>query len=156
MSEGTALNRDFWDLLEELKSANAQHLIVGAHALAAHGIARATGDLDIFVNATPENARRVYAALVAFGAPLGGHLTSPDDFASPGLVYQLGLPPRRIDVLTSISGVSFDAAWLGRKTRVVEGVSLDFLGLDDFKTNKRASGRPKDLLDLVLLADAGL
>lgn len=156
MTESGALNSDFWDILAELRAASAQHLIVGAHALAAHGIARATGDLDILVNATPENAPRVYAALVAFGAPLEAHVTSPDDFASPGLVYQMGLPPKRIDVLTSISGVSFDDAWTSRATRVVNGAALNFLGLDDLKTNKRASGRTKDLLDLALLEEAGL
>jgi hypothetical protein len=153
---GSALSDDFRDLLIELRQAGAEFLVVGAHALAAHGIARATGDLDVLVRPEPANARRVFLALGRFGAPLAAHGISEADFARPAVVYQLGLPPKRIDVLTSISGVSFDEAWPNRVTRTVDGIEVDFLGLVDLKTNKLASGRPKDLLDLELMMEAGL
>ncbi len=151
-----ALSQDFRDLLVELRGAGAEFLVVGAHALAAHGVSRATGDLDVLVRSDEENSRRVYLALGRFGAPLGAHGVRADDFARPSVVYQVGLPPTRIDVLTSISGVSFEAAWPNRVTRSIDGVELDFLGLEDLKANKLASGRTKDLLDLELLREAGL
>lgn len=111
MGKVPELNEDFADMLHCLGEAGVEFVIVGAHALAAHGIARATGDIDIFVKPSAENAERVLAALTAFGAPLDSHGIAPADFARPGLVYQIGLPPRRIDLLTEISGVSFDEAW---------------------------------------------
>ena len=153
---GAALSDDFRDLLIELRQAGADFLVVGAHALAAHGISRATGDLDVLVRPESENARRVFVALGRFGAPLASHGISEADFARPSVVYQMGLPPKRIDVLTSISGVTFDTAWPNRVTRTIDGVEVNFLGLSDLKTNKLASGRPKDLLDLELMKEAGL
>lgn len=153
---GGALSDDFRDLLVELRDAGAEFLVIGAHALAAHGISRATGDLDVLVRPEAENSRRVFRALGRFGAPLAAHGVTEADFARSAVVYQMGLPPKRIDVLTSISGVSFDQAWPNRVTRTVEGIEVDFLGLVDLKTNKLASGRPKDLLDLELMREAGL
>ena len=150
------LNEDFFDLLSALQEAEAAFVIVGAHALAAHGVARATGDLDILVQPSPDNARRVLEALLRFGAPVADHGLTVKDLAPPGMVYQLGLPPRRSDLLPRIGGVEFDDLWAGRIEREVDGLRLAFPGLDDLVVNKRASGRPKDLLDVELLREAGL
>jgi len=142
------LNEDFVDLLRVLVEARVEFLIVGAHALAAHGVPRATGDLDIWVQPSQENAERVLEALRSFGAPLEAHGVGRADFEATESVYQIGLPPRRIDLLTSISGVSFDEA---RATRIfieLEGMSLPVLGRDALLKNKRATGRPKDLVDV--------
>lgn len=147
MSVEAGLNVDFLDLLSALARARVEFLVVGAHALAAHGIPRATGDLDVWVRADAENAKRVVAALEAFGAPLGAHGVSAADFELLGTVYQMGLPPRRIDVLTQISGVTFDEAWPGRKTVRIGGNDVGFIGREAMLRNKRAAGRPKDLVD---------
>src|SRR5689334_11092308 len=114
VTDAPALNEDFLDMLTALQGAGVEVVIVGAHALSAHGFPRATGDLDLFVRPTPENAARVIAALHSFGAPLDAHGISQVDFEKPGTIYQIGLPPRRIDILTEISGVSFEEAWSSR------------------------------------------
>ena len=101
---------DFRDVLTELVAADARFLVVGAHALSAHGVPRATVHLDIWVKPDPENAERVYHALARFGAPLDTLGATRSDFLKPDIVAQFGLPPRRIDILTSSSGVTFDAA----------------------------------------------
>lgn len=145
------MNRDFAEMLSALSEAGAEFLIVGAHALAAHGIPRATGDLDIWVNPTTDNATRVLAALTAYGAPLTD--LTLDDLTKQDTVFQIGVVPCRVDILTGISGVQFADAWTRRIAVNVEGVQVPVLGRADFKTNKRASGRPKDLLDLELLGD---
>ncbi len=148
------LNEDFLDLLRALLDAQVAFVVVGAHALAAHGLPRATGDLDVLVEPTAENARRVVAALTAFGAPLASHGVSEQDFATEGNVYQIGLPPRRIDVLTSISGVSFEDARRSRIVVELAGLRVPVLGRDALVANKRAAGRPKDLLDADTLEKA--
>jgi hypothetical protein len=129
-------------------------VVVGAFALAAHGRPRYTDDLDVFVDSTKANARRIVAALRDFG--FAAVRLSERDFSRPGHVVQLGRPPVRIDILTSISGVSFRQAWKGRLTGELEAMQIAFLGLEQYVTNKRASGRPKDLLDLALLDEAGI
>jgi hypothetical protein len=96
-------------MLSTLRDAGADYLVVGAHALAAHGRPRATGDLHIWVRPTPENARRVWSALQTFGAPLDQ--LSAQDLSSPDIVFQMGLAPNRIDIMTSVSGLGFDEAW---------------------------------------------
>lgn len=151
MAEAPELNDDFRDMLEALVMAKVEFLVVGAHALAAHGLPRATGDIDLLVRPTPENAARVIQALHAFGAPIDAHGLSVDDFATPGTVYQIGLPPRRIDLLTEITGVSFDDAWSDRVHTSIAGLQVDVLGRQSLLTNKRATGRPKDLADLAAL-----
>lgn len=143
---------DFRDFLEELVKAEVRFLIVGAHALAAHGVPRVTGDLDVWVEPTKSNAALVWRALASFGAPLESMNVREADFANADRVIQLGIPPYRIDVLTSISGVAFAEAWPGRKGGMLFGVSVGFLGRDDFIRNKRASGRPKDLRDIDALS----
>jgi hypothetical protein len=140
------VNRDFAEMLFALSDAGAEFLVVGAHALAAHGTPRATGDLDIWINPTPKNAARVMAALRVFGAPLA-NLTI-DDLTTRGTVFQIGVVPSRVDILTAISGVAFEEAWPRRMLLDVEGVQVPILGREDFVANKRASGRPKDLGDI--------
>jgi hypothetical protein len=120
--------------------------------LSTHGVIRATGDLDIFVRPSPENARRVYEALIAFGAPIRAHQLVAEDFEVAGTVYQMGLPPSRIDILTSISGRSFQEVWERRvevDLRALRfALHVAVIGRDDLIANKLASGRPKDLVDL--------
>jgi len=148
------LNPDFADLLRALSGADARYLIVGGYALGPHGVLRTTGDLDVWVEATLENAARVHAALAAFGAPLRD--LSVQDLATPAIGFQMGVPPRRIDILTSVSGVEFGAAWPRRITVTVGGLSIPVIGREDLIANKRASGRPKDLLDVEALEKADL
>jgi hypothetical protein len=143
------MNRDFAEMLSALSEAGAEFLIVGAHALAAHGLPRATGDLDIWVRPTGENAGRVLQALRAFRAPL--HDLTEEDLVRPGTVFQIGVVPNRIDILTEISGVTFDEAWARRESFDVEQQRLPFLSRVDLAANKRAAGRPKDLADLAAL-----
>jgi hypothetical protein len=141
-------------MLSEFSAGGVEFLIVGAHALAAHGVPRATGDLDIWIRPTRANAERVHAALARFGAPLED--LSVDDLAREGTVFQIGVPPARIDILTSITAVTFEDAWPGR---LVAGVAPDlrvpFLGRDELLRNKRAVGRPKDLGDVGWLEEKG-
>lgn len=144
------MERDFVEMLSALGAAGAEYLVVGAHALAAHGVPRATGDLDIWVRATPGNAVRVLAALREFGAPLFD--LTLDDLSRPETVFQIGVVPVRIDLLTSISGVGFEEAWAGRIEVPLEGLTVGVLGREELLRNKRATGRPKDLLDAEALA----
>jgi hypothetical protein len=145
------VNDDFRDLLAALLAAGARFLVVGAHALAVHGVPRATGDLDVWIATDPGNAGRVHGALVAFGAPVVAMGVTQDDFTRSDQVIQLGLPPRRIDVLTAITGVPFDEAWPERVTHDVEGLAVPFIGRAALVKNKRATGRAKDIADLEAL-----
>lgn len=145
------LNSDFLDMIAALREERAEFLIVGAFALAAHGVPRATGDLDLWVRPRPENAKRVWRALLAFGAPVESAGLTVDDLSNAGMVFQMGQPPRRIDVITGIDGVSFDEAWLNRVTVRIGGLEIPCLGRADLVRNKRATGRAKDLLDVELL-----
>jgi len=147
MTKLDGLNEDFRDVVTLFADAGVEFVIVGAYALGFHGAPRASGDIDLFVRPSAENAERVFAALTKFGAPLAAHGVIANDFAQPGNVYQVGLPPRRIDVLTQISGVSFDEAWSSRVTADVEGREVSVIGRAAFLANKRAAGRSKDLAD---------
>jgi len=146
-----ALNEDFDDLLAAFRAEGVEYLVVGAHALAVHGVPRATGDLDLWIRPSPENAARVLSALRRFGAPVEAHGVKAEDFTRPGTVYQLGLPPRRIDLLTGISGVGFDEAWGERAVSVFAKGDVPVLGRQSLIKNKKAAGRDKDLLDVQLL-----
>lgn len=139
---------DFRDLLTELRDAGVRFLVVGAHALAAHGVPRVTGDLDLWVEPTEGNADRVWTALGEFGAPLAALGIRQADFVRPEQVIQIGLPPYRVDLMTSISGVTFAEAWDDQLAGELFGVPVAFLGRVTFLRNKRASGRPKDLEDI--------
>jgi hypothetical protein len=121
-------------------------MIVGAYALGLHGRPRATGDLDVWVDATPENAARVLRALAEFGAPLQD-LTA-EDLSREGITYQIGLPPLRIDILTTLTGITFGEAWPHRVRGNLGDVEVDFIGRADFIRNKRATGRHRDLGDI--------
>ncbi|KAA0255837.1 hypothetical protein FBQ97_05055 [Acidobacteria bacterium ACD] len=148
------MNRDFVEMLSALSEAGAEFLLVGAHALAAHGHPRATGDLDLWVRADAANARRVLQALGRFGSPLFD--LSEADLAREGTVFQIGVPPARIDLLTSVSGVRFEEAWPRRTTVTLAGVAVGVIGREDLIRNKRATGRAQDLLDAERLErDAG-
>jgi hypothetical protein len=140
------MNRDFVDLLRAFIAADVRFLVVGAYALALHGRPRATGDLDVWVDATPENAARVMRALREFGAPMDQ--ISETDFAAPGVVYQMGVPPGRIDVLTTLTGIGFAEAWPDRLERPFGDVQAPFIGRAAFLKNKRETGRAKDLGDI--------
>jgi len=144
------LNEDFKEFAGLLNSNRVEYLIVGGYALAAYGHPRYTGDLDFWVGAGATNGERLLKALKEFGfAELGIVL---EDVTTPNRVIQLGYPPRRIDLLTSIDGVEFEPCYSRRMVVDVDGQSLCFIGLDDFKVNKRAAGRHKDLADLEALA----
>lgn len=142
------LDIDSVDLLDAFDAFGVEYLIVGAHALAAHGVIRATGDVDILVKPTIENARRVFEALVTFGAPVQAHGVTAEYFSTPERVYQLGLPPRRIDLLTSISGVGSDEAFATAVEWTIGGSQRKILSAKALIQNKRATGRIKDLADV--------
>lgn len=139
-------NQDFRDMLVALNDASVDYLVVGAYAVAAHGFPRATGDLDIWVRADAESAPKVLSALQAFGAPL--HEIKETDFASPSVVFQIGIPPGRIDLLTIVSGLEFDSAWNNRISLTIDDVTFPVIGRADLIANKLATGRPKDLADI--------
>lgn len=140
------LSRDFRDMLSAFSDAGVEYLLVGAHALAAHGLVRGTGDIDLWVRPTADNAARVHRALLAFGAP--AEQFSVEDFTAPDSVVQLGVQPLRIDILTTISGVEFSEAWRDRITVVLDGIQVPVLSRTHLVANKRAAKRPKDQLDL--------
>lgn len=138
-------------MLAALQGEGAAFLVVGAHALAVHGVIRTTGDLDIWVRPDSENAQRVWRALAGFGAPVEAMGLTLQDLSTPGTVYQVGLPPKRIDILTEISGVEFDEAWESKIVQEADGLTIPFLSRQDLLRNKQASGRTKDLADIELL-----
>lgn len=137
------------DLIRLFDQHNVNYVIVGALALAAHGIPRFSADYDFFVEPEKENGLRVHAALEEFA--FRGMTTSAEEFARPNMVFQFGHPPHRIDIITSISGVSFDEAYRNRLEVIQEGVTVKLLGIRELMKNKEASGREKDLADLALL-----
>ena len=145
------MNPDFVELLRAFNAAEVRFLVVGAYAVTFHTRPRATADIDLWVEPTPDNAPRVLQALKHFGAPL--HEVTGSDFAQPGITFQIGIAPRRIDVLTELSGVSFDEAWPDRVRHELGGCPVDFIGRQALILNKRTSGRPKDLLDLEVLEE---
>jgi hypothetical protein len=147
------MNRDFRDLLAEFNVQGVDFLIVGAHALAAHGHIRATQDFDVWVRPEAENAKRVYRALQAFGAPLQD-LTEAD-LAIPGIIFQIGVDPIRIDVITAIDGVDFTEAWANRMITKFDDQPASVLSREDLIRNKRAAGRTQDLADLERLEGRG-
>lgn len=146
------MNDDFRDILAFLLETGSRFLVVGAHALAVHGVPRATGDLDVWIDRTPENAERVWNALLRFGAPVAALGISKADLETPGTVVQLGLPPHRIDILTDISGVDFAAAWPDRVSFRIGALDVPFLSKAHLIANKRATGRARDLADVEALS----
>jgi hypothetical protein len=140
------MNPHFVEMLRALRDEGVEHLVIGAHALAAHGYVRATLDIDIWVRPSAENAIRTWRALERFRAPLTK--MKSDDFAEPEVLYQIGVPPSRIDIMTSVTGLEFDAAWSRRIMATFGDVVVPVLGGQDLRAAKRAAGRLKDLADL--------
>lgn len=144
-----ALNKDWREFLELLNSRGVDYVIVGAQSLAFHGRPRYTGDLDVLIRPTPDNAQRLLDVLTQFGFAQSG--LKEADFVEPEQMIQLGRAPNRIDLLTSISGVTIDYAFETRVSAVIDGIPVFTLGKDALIRNKRAVGRPQDLADLATL-----
>lgn len=151
MTDLRSLNEDFRDLLIAFAEEGVEFVVVGAYALAYHGVPRATGDMDVLVRPDAENSQRVWRGLVRFGAPVVAAGVTENDFVQADVIYQIGLPPRRIDVLTSITGVTFEDAWETKVRTTVDGKTVFFLGRETLIRNKRAAGRAKDLADIEAL-----
>jgi hypothetical protein len=141
----TLLNPDYRDILSALSAEKVEYLLVGAYALAAHGLPRATGNLDLWVKPEPENSARVMRALEAFGVPMKN--LSAEDFTRRGTVVQIGSAPQRIDLMTTLEGVPFDYASPRRLDIDLDGIRIPVLNREDLATNKRAVGRPQDMAD---------
>jgi len=147
-----AINADFRDLLYEFNHRSVRYLVVGGYAVAFHAKPRFTKDLDIWIDPQPENARLAWEALASFGAPLQS--VAPSDLAKPGMVLQIGVAPNRIDILTSLEAVEFAAAWLRRETSRYGDCDIHLLSRQDLIRNKRAVGRPQDLIDADALSSS--
>ena len=143
------LNEDYRDMLHALSDEKARFLLVGAYALAAHGYPRATMDMDIWVMPSPENAEAVLRALTRFGAPV--HNLTKQDLQTDGTIFQIGVAPRRINIMTAASGLEFEDAFKGSISVDIEGIQIRIPSIDDLIRNKRASGRTKDLADVEAL-----
>lgn len=142
----TLLNEDFREMLSALSAEAVEFMLVGAYALAAHGLPRATGDMDLWLRCSAENAERDWRALARFGAPMEG--ASAADLAKPGVVVQVGAAPCRIDLLTSVDGVDFDDAWPRRKSVRVGELEVPVISKADLIRNKQACARPQDIADI--------
>lgn len=144
-----ALPEDFRDMLGQLVSCEVEFLLVGGLAFSTYGEPRATKDLDVWINPTPENARRLFRALAQFGAP--AHGATEKDFAKAGTILQLGVPPVRIDLLTAIDGVQFPSAWSHQRTAEfadLPGCKVPVIAMEDMVANKELVARPQDLVDV--------
>lgn len=139
---------DFRDLLLELADVGAEFVLVGGHAVAFHGHPRATKDMDVLIRANSSNAARVYRALAAFGAPLGNFQVEAEDFSTYSGILQIGLPPRRIDVLNRADGITFDEAIAEGASFTLEGRRIPVIGRAALIKNKLAAGRAQDLADV--------
>ena len=143
------MNVDYTDMLKCLNKAGVDYIMVGGWAVNMYGYIRATVDLDIWILANIENARKVYAALVEFGAPVAE--MKPDDFAEYGMIFQIGVAPCRIDIISKISGVAYLDAVQRAVPTTIDGVSVRIISLEDLIANKKASGRAKDIADVEVL-----
>lgn len=149
------LPEDFRDLLIELADNGAEFVLVGGHAVAFHGHPRATKDMDVLIRANPSNAERVYRALAAFGAPLQNFDVQAKDFATYDGMLQIGLPPRRVDIINRADGISFDEAVAEGESFTLEGRTIPVIGRAALIKNKRAAGRAQDTADVEALAAEG-
>jgi hypothetical protein len=143
------LNPDFRDILSTFIAHHVEFLVVGGYAMAAHRLPRATKDLDLWVRAEPDNGARVLSALDAFGAPRHG--LSAQDLTVAGTIYQVGVPPNRVGVLTTVEGVEFELAWKNRLDVEIDGIRIPVIGRHELIANKRTVGRPQGLVDADLL-----
>ncbi len=143
------LNEDYKEMLSLFLENKVEFLVVGAYAMGVYGFPRATGDIDLWINTTELNSQKVLKSLQEFGAPLNN--LESKDFMQKGVVFQIGVVPRRIDIITEIDGVKFDEAFKKRTTVEVEGLSVPIISKENLLINKLASGRPKDKLDAEFL-----
>ena len=143
------LNPDFHEMLSLFNDEQVEYMIVGAYALAYHGLPRATGDIDLWVRRSDENASRIWRALSRFGVPLSD--LTKDDLKNPETVFQIGIAPRRIDILTSIDDVEFDEAMQEMKRVKIENIEIPIIGRRHLIQNKKAAGRPQDEADVIRL-----
>jgi predicted nucleotidyltransferase len=139
------LNEDYRDMLLALSDENVRFILVGAYALAAHGYPRATMDIDIWVMPSPDNAEAVLRALSSFGAPL--HNLTKEDLQKEGTIFQIGVAPRRIDIITAVSGLQFEHAYQNSVPVNIDGIEVHIPSIDDLIINKRSTGRTKDIAD---------
>lgn len=148
------LNEHFNDILIELADSGADFVLIGGYAMAFHGHVRATKDLDVLVRATRENAAKVYSALAQFGAPMSSLKTSEGDLSEAGNVLQVGVPPNRIDILTAVSGITFDEAISGGRIFELDGRQIPVIDVNELIVNKRAAGREQDIADIKVLSQS--
>jgi len=149
LAEEPMLNDDYKEMLQLLKSNDVKFLVVGAYAMGAYGYPRATGDMDIWIMASGENSQKVFNALREFGAPLVQ--INEAAFASRDIIFQIGVAPRRIDIITSIDGVEFEQAWQHKVEIDIDGLNVPFISKSDLIKNKESTGRDKDVLDAKIL-----
>ena len=147
------MDANYTDMLKCLNGAGVDYILVGGWAVNMYGYIRATVDLDIWILADMANAQRVYAALGEFGAPIAD--VKPEDFAEDGIIFQIGVAPCRIDIITRISGVSYVDAARRTVPKEIDGVAVKVISIEDLITNKKASGRTKDLADVEVLERIG-
>jgi len=140
------LSRDFKEFIESLNASNVRYLVVGGYAVALHGYPRYTKDLDVWIEPKIQNANNVLNALTAFG--FGSLDITADDFLGEGNIIQLGYPPNRIDLITSLKGLMFENCYPERVQVEIQGILIDFIDIENLKTNKKATGRSQDLADL--------
>lgn len=139
------LNEDYKEILQIFIDNKIEFLVVGAYALGVYGWPRATGDIDLWVMASPQNSRNVYNALAQFGAPM--EQINEKTFCEQGIIFQIGVAPRRIDVVTKVDGVDFQQAWAARQEFIIDGLKVPFISKQDLIKNKESTGREKDMLD---------
>jgi len=145
------LNQDFKEILSAFIEEKVEFLVVGGYAMAFHGYVRATGDIDLWIRISDENAKRVWQALQTFGAPLFD--LNIEDLKTPRMVFQIGLVPSRIDIITEIDGVEFEDAWKEHKTVEIENLQIPVIGKTQLLINKNSTGRAKDRNDALWLQD---
>ena len=143
------MNADYIDMLKCLNKAGVDYILVGGWAVNMYGYIRATVDLDIWILADPENAKKVYRAVAEFGAPVSE--MKPEEFAEYGMIFQIGVAPCRVDIISKISGVSYADAVTRAVPKTIDGVNVRIISLEDLIANKKASGRAKDLADVEVL-----
>lgn len=139
------LNEDYKEILQNLLSNKVKFLVVGAYAMGAYGYPRATGDFDIWVEASADNSQKIYKSLSEFGAPLCD--ITKKTFAQKGIIFQIGVSPRRIDIITHIDGIDFQKAYKSRENIKIENLSIPFISKENLIKNKQSTGREKDRLD---------
>ncbi len=145
------LNKDYKEMLQILLNNKVRFLVVGAYAMGAYGYPRATGDIDIWVEASSENSEKIHQSLSEFGAPLSE--VTKTTFCEEGIVFQIGVAPRRIDIITKIDGVDFNKAYSDKQKMEIEGIKIPFLSKENLIKNKESTGREKDQLDAKYLRE---